>query len=288
MAGQLGSNSAMMPAFHLRSLVEHIKRYDLDEEVRIILCSVSAELCQFLGWLAYDLGDRTSARAYYQDGLRYADRSGNRDLLAFLLGNIALLALAEGKVHEAESIVSTEFPFLLASIQQQTLSWFMGVEARVRAISGMPAECHRALAAAAAAFKEAGTAASLPWLYFLDEAELSALEGECLEQIGVLDQARRRLESAVGRLASSRVLDGARCRIHLARVCARLGAIEEACEFATEAWLFATQTGSQRLKKSVDWLREELEPWRETAAVKNLDRIRQGQVEYVPAMASLL
>ncbi|HEX2179431.1 MAG TPA: helix-turn-helix transcriptional regulator [Actinomycetota bacterium] len=270
---RLGSHAVVGPALELRGLVEHIARFPLSDEVRSRLRSVRAELSQFLGWLAFDAADRSTARAYYQDGLRSAQEGTQPNLCPFILGHIAILALTEGKVTEAIAVVNSQIEYILQTPCHLTRSWFSAVEAMVRAISGDPESCRAALDRSRKSFSKAEASSVPGWLYSFDRSQLMAYEGKCYERIGELESARNTWEGALILLADDRVRDRAIYSIHLASVYSRQGEIDKACLLGVEALSIATETNSARVIDELADLRVQLEPWKETKPVRNLDRL---------------
>ena len=142
---RLGSAAVVRPTLELRTLVEHLSLFRMGEEVRTRLRSVSAELSQFLGWLAFDATDYSTARAYYQEGLRSSREGADHDLMSFLLGQIAILAATEGKLSEAAAVLDSHAEQVAKSSSPRTRSWFTAVEAFVQAIAGSDAASRHAL-----------------------------------------------------------------------------------------------------------------------------------------------
>jgi tetratricopeptide (TPR) repeat protein len=268
---RLGSHAVVGPALELRGLVEHIAGFPLTDEVRSRLRSVGAELSQFLGWLAFDATDHSSARAYYQDGLRSAREGTQPTLSAFILGHIAILALTEGKIAEATAVVNSQIEYILQTGCHLTRSWFSAVEAMVRAIAGDPESCGAALDRSRRSFTKAEASSTPEWLYSFDRSKLLAYEGACFERIGELELARGTWEEALVLLTDDRVRDRAIYLVHLASIYTRQGEIEKACRLAVEAVSIATEINSARVVDEVGTLRLQLEPWKETKAVRDLD-----------------
>ncbi len=268
---RLGAPAVARPALELRSLVEHFGQFPLGEGVRARLRSVAAELSQFLGWLAYDATDHSTARAYYQEGLHSARQGANQDLVFYLLGHIATLAVSEGKLAEAVSVIDSQIDRIAKSACHLTRSWFAAIEAKIRAVAGDDTACRAALERSRKAFDRARYAEAPTWLYFFDRAELMAYEGACCERIGQLDLARDTWELALSSLSEDRIRDRAKYLVHLASIYARQGEIETACQMAGEALAVAVETGSVRAKEQIEKLRMQLDSWKETRAVRDFD-----------------
>lgn len=272
MDDRLGAQPMVRPTLALRGLLEGLSSFPVEVETRVRLRAVGAQLSQFLGWLAFDASDHSTARAYYQEGLFVARSSGDHNLTLFILGHIAILALSEGKLVEAVTVVESQIELVLQTTCQLTRSWFSAVEATVRSISGDRASCHAALDRSRKAFLKAGSAPAPPWLYSFDHSRLAAYEGGCLERIGELERARTTWDRALELLPDDRVRDRAVYLIHLATVYARLGEVEKSCALGEEAIVIALETSSVRITEQLGNLRTQLNPWNETGPVRNLDR----------------
>jgi len=105
-------------------------------EIQSRLRSVTAEVSLFLGWLAILMPpDNSTARGYYHEALRSAREGADADLPRYVLGHIAWLAQAEGKVAEALSVVDSEIDPAPPAPALWTRSWFAAVEANCTARS---------------------------------------------------------------------------------------------------------------------------------------------------------
>lgn len=269
---RLGAQPLVRPTLALRNLLEDLNLFPVDVQTREKLRAVGAQVSQFLGWLAFDASDHSTARAYYQEGLFAARASKDQNLTLFILGHIAILALTEGKLIEAVTVVESQIEQVLQTECQLTRSWFSAVEATVRSISGDRTSCQAALDRSRKAFFKAGAAPSPPWLYSFDQSRLTAYEGGCLERIGELDRARTTWGRALELLPNDRVRDRAVYLIHLATVYARLGEVEQSCDLGEEAIVIALETSSVQIIEQLGNLRLQLNPWNETGPVRSLDR----------------
>lgn len=269
---RLGSQAVVGPALELRALVEHMAPFPLRHEVRTGLRSVGAQLSQFLGWLAFDATDYSTARAYYQDGLRFAREGAVASLSPFILGHIAILAVTEGKIAEATTVVNSQIEYILQTTCPLTRSWFSAVEAMVRAIAGDPASCEAALARSRKSFAKGDAGSAPDWLYSFDRSKLLAYEGACLERIGELESARAIWEEALVLLTDDRVRDRATYLLHLASIYTRQGEIEQACLLGRDAISIATEINSARIMDEIGNLIVQLDPWKETQTVRDLER----------------
>ncbi|MGH3922826.1 MAG: helix-turn-helix domain-containing protein, partial [Pseudonocardiaceae bacterium] len=78
-----------------------------DEHTGQALHVVLAELAQFCGWSAYDLGEHGLAQRYYIAGLRAAHTADDRPLGAHILATMTLQAAREGQPAEGVTLIET-------------------------------------------------------------------------------------------------------------------------------------------------------------------------------------
>lgn len=270
---RLGSPLVAGAALELRALVKRLERLGPHCSNARSIHLVSAELSQFLGWLAYDATDHSTARAYYQEGLHAAHEADDQDLLSSLVAHVATLAVADGKLNEALSILESLEDKSCKQAEERTKALFRAVEAKVLAIAGDRRGSRQALEHARRAFRRARKAATGDQvrLYFLDHAEFTAYEAVCQERLGQLVAARDTWQKALAYLPQGQLRDKGRYLAHLARIDAREGRVESACQQAIEGLTLAVSTGSLRSRRRIEDLRSLLDPWQETSPVRDLD-----------------
>jgi tetratricopeptide (TPR) repeat protein/transcriptional regulator with XRE-family HTH domain len=269
---RFGGPAVVGPTLELRSLAERLALHPASPDIQSRLRSVTAEVSLFLGWLAFDAADNSTARGYYHEALRSAREGADADLPRYVLGHIAWLAQAEGKVAEALSVVDSEIDPAPPAPALWTRSWFAAVEANVRAVAGETGACRLALERSHQWFTKASQADLPRWLPTYDRAQLLAFEGRCFERIEELTLARDTWELALTSLRPDRIRERGSYLVHLSRVCTRLGKAEAACQLAQEALSIALETGSVRIRRQISAIRAQLEPWIRTRSVAELDR----------------
>ncbi|MGH4019413.1 MAG: hypothetical protein ACRDT0_09300, partial [Pseudonocardiaceae bacterium] len=178
-----------------------------DERAGQALHVVLAELAQFCGWSAYDLGEHGLAQRYYIAGLHAAHTADDRPLGAHILATMTLQAAREGQPAEGVTLIETAL-----------------AGTRGRATPALLAELHirqalacatlRDTSACTAAISQAGTQAEQltpdddpTWLYWLDPASIAISAGNCLLQVGQAEQAAAMLHEGLGQLSQSRMRD---------------------------------------------------------------------------------
>ena len=119
----------------------------------------------------------------------------------------------------------------------------------------------------------------LYWLRF-DRSRLAGYQGSCFKRLyhhddarthSFLQDAQRALTDALALLDPARIQRRPALLIDVASTYAQQENVERACERAIEALSITAQTKSRTVVQRLFTLRSELEPWKETQDVRNLD-----------------
>lgn len=231
----------------------------------------AAELSQLLGWLAFDMNDHATARAYFNEGLRTAREAEAQALGAYLLGWLSILSNYEGKPPEALAFAEAARGRVEAAGSARTRSWVAAVEAEALANLHDRTGTEKAFDRARSAFAQARPEDDPPWMYHYDQSGLESDAGTCYVRLGLAESARQAMEQTLAASDASVVRERA---VYLARLAATYlpdGEIEEPCRLAGEALAIATSTRSDRAVQRVRELRAQLEPWASETMVRDLD-----------------
>ncbi|GAB3150771.1 hypothetical protein GCM10027290_38850 [Micromonospora sonneratiae] len=242
-----------------------------------------AEAAQLAGWLAADAGDTAAALTTYRTALIAAADAGDRALAAHILGSASHLLTATGDPDGALILARTG---RLGSRQRASAglrALLLHRAALAAAVGGRHRTARSALTAAQQAAERRNPGADPPWLYWLDDAELTAMTGRCLAALRrpmraepILAQARQR---ATSRRASA--LYGS----WLARTYLQLGEVEQACEVADSALLDAVAAGSARAAVELAAVRRELAAHHDEPAVRRHAALVTAATPYLPTIA---
>jgi hypothetical protein len=234
------------------------------------LFAATAELLQLAGWMAADIGENRSSRNLMGQALDLSRHAGNHALAAEVLA---------GMSHQAAFLgIGREAVRLAADAQREANR--AGVKALVAEVSAMEAHGHAlnldvraassALAAAERQLNAASRADDPPWLAYFDEAYLAAKHAHCLHALG-------RGRQGIGYAERSLQMSGgyARARVFnltlLATFHADAGNVDQAVAFGGEALDLASEINSIRTRVYLARLRRALQPYADTAAVKDYD-----------------
>jgi DNA-binding XRE family transcriptional regulator len=219
-----GGGSVLAVAQHefswVAGLLDHA-RYD--ERTGRALHVVLAELGQLCGWSAYDTGNHGLAQRYYIAALRAAHSADDRPLGAYILRSLAKQATRQGRPANAVTLIETaiagtrgrQTPALLAELHIQ--------HANALATLRDSSACAAAIAQARTQVEHLTLDDDLPWLYWMNPAEITVSAGYCLLKLGQPDQAATMLEQGIAQFHESFVRDRQINMTRLANALARPG-----------------------------------------------------------------
>jgi hypothetical protein len=236
------------------------------------LCSIAGETAGLAGWLTWDLEDRKAASAYFRTGIQAAQEADDRALGAYLVGSScvqpayrerppARLRRLEGHTHG------------FAHATPSTQAWLVTLEAEAHALMGNERATLRAMDEAEMIMGRLTNedVSRRPRVAFFNRAYLTGERGVALARLDKPEAAQDVLASALASLDPEAVKTRPRLLTALATAHVRQGNIEEACQLGTDALGLATQQEVAPNLQDVRKLRVELEPWRDSGPVKELD-----------------
>ena len=181
----------------------------------------------------------------------------------------------EGNLQESLSSIQKARHLSLSNTNYSVFAWFAAVEAEIQSKLSNSLACLKALDDAESIEKQPNQDSY--WLHF-DRSSLTGYQGTCYRRLYHSDnpQTKSLLANAQKALMSSLALP---VLVHrrptiladLADTYIQQKEVEEACRLASEAIATASAIKSQRNIERVFALRSNLEPWRDTQHVKNLD-----------------
>ena len=238
------------------------------------LCSIAGETAALAGWLAFDIEDRPAAAGYFRVGIEAAKEANDRALGAYLVGSSCVQpAYRERPYARLRRLEGRTFGFARSDASPSTRAWLATLEAEAHALAGDTSKCLRVFDEAEAAMSRAGgeDESSRPRLAFFDPDRLAGERGVALARLGQPDAAQDVLASALASLDPSVVKTRPRLLAALATAHVQQGDVDRACELGAEALGIAAQQEVQPNLQDVRKLRLDLEPWRNSQAVKDLD-----------------
>jgi len=158
-------------------------------------------------------------------------------------------------------------------------SYLAAVEAEIHAILSSAKACLKALDDAAKVEDQQHQQDGMYWLHF-DRSRLSGYQGICFKRLynpedarthTFVSQAQRVLADALAKLDPTKIQRRPTLLIDIAGTYIQQGDLESACENATQALSIMAQTKSHTASQRLLALRQQLNPWKDTLDVKNLD-----------------
>jgi tetratricopeptide (TPR) repeat protein len=222
------------------------------------LLRVAADLAQLGGWAATDTGRHDAAQRHYLTGLRLAHGCGDHALAVALWGGLTLQSVIAGRPHDAAAAAEAAVraaggaPPVVRALAASRL-------ARAHAAQGAEGAFRRAAAEAERQLDLAGSDPGPPWLYWLDEAELAAQNGQSLLDLGRPYEARPLLERALAVQDPVYVRDRALYCARAAQARALTGDLEVARALLREAAALSRMCASPRLTAALDALTPSME-----------------------------
>jgi tetratricopeptide (TPR) repeat protein len=242
--------------------------------LRTQLCSIAGETAALAGWLAFDIEDRPAAAGYFRVGIEAAKEANDRALGAYLVGSSCVQpAYRERPYARLRRLEGRTFGFARSDASPSTRAWLATLEAEAHALAGDTSKCLRVFDEAEAAMSRAGDEdeSRRPRRAFFDPDRLAGERGVALARLGQPDAAQDMLAPALASLDPSVVKTRPRLLAALATAHVQQGDVDRACELGVEALGIAAQQEVQPNLQDVRKLRLDLEPWRDSEAVKDLD-----------------
>ncbi|MFB7474554.1 hypothetical protein [Kitasatospora sp. NPDC056184] len=180
---------------HLMWVHHLINRGTYPDEVGQELHQIAGQLTTSLGWFCYDADRQPEARVYFSEALNTAMLAGDGPLATRTLSNMARQSVDLGKPRETvqfarlarEKATEWQAPPRVASLLAIR-------EAQGYAKAGNEVQASGAIKRAWRSFSQGTTDRDPGWVAFLNEAELTCLEGMCRSDLGQHRLAVRLLE----------------------------------------------------------------------------------------------
>jgi len=238
------------------------------------LSSIAGETAGLAGWLTWDLEDRRAAGAYFRAGIQAAQEADDKALGAYLVGSSCVQpAYRERPYARLRRLGGRTHGFTRGDANPTTRAWLVTLEAEAHALAGDERATLHALDEAEAAMSQAGGEDALrrPRVAFFNRNYLVGERGVALARLDKPEAAQDTLEDALSSLDPEAVKTRPRLLAALATAQVRQGNIDEACQLGIDALSLAARQQVGPNLQDVRKLRFELEPWRDSRAVKELD-----------------
>ncbi|MGH3908633.1 MAG: hypothetical protein ACRDTE_31285, partial [Pseudonocardiaceae bacterium] len=253
----------------LRLVTEMLGNARYTEEVGRRLYGVAAEFARLAGWMAYDSNQEALAQRYFMAGLRAAHSSGDRALGANILGFMSIQAryrdprdavrMAESALSKAQDLT----PAIVASLQGR-----LTVSA---ACVGDATTANKAQGRMFESMAAVDPAVEPPYMYWWSEAEAHYFAGQSACALSNPRQAETHYRSAMAHLDPSFIRDRSSWLLRLATARVQLRELDGACRAAAESAALVRRLDSQHNLTRLAEFRQTLQPYANTAQVKEFD-----------------
>src|SRR5437764_5087368 len=226
------------------------------------------------------MGEFTHAQAFHHLAIIAAQERGNQALEAVAWGRMSFTWTYSQNAPEALLCIQEARQLAGRLVNISVRAYLAAVEAEIQATLGNREACLKSLEAAGEVEDHQHPKEEMYWLHF-DRSRLAGYQGICFRRLYLPDDARTQcflnkaqqaLTEALGLLEPTRIQRRPTLLIDMASTYAQQGDMDGAYEHAMQSLGIMAQTKSQAAAKRLLTLRQELEPWKDTHYVKNLDQ----------------
>ncbi len=280
-------NDAVLASHDLLSYVlEHLQKVtfllegSLLPTVRIRLCSIAGGTAMLVGELFFDISDYVHAREFHKLAIRAAQEANNYALEAVAWGRMSFAWTYSGNAQEALACIQEARLLAAWNVNTTVWAWLAAVEAEIRANLGDSEPCRKALDGAECVEDKQHPKEDCYWIHF-DRSLLAGYQGICFLRLShlkdaqsadFLRSAQRALKDALALLDPALMRRRPTLLTDLAGTYVQQREIGEASGHALEAAKTIAEIKSPVVFQRLLTLRRELEPWKNTQYVKNLDK----------------
>lgn len=233
------------------------------------MLSALSEASRQAGWLSFDLNQFDNAGYYYEDARALAHEADNIALGAFVLCYMSHLATWRGTPRIGIDHAVAAEQWANRTDDMGVRAYTADVAARAYAADGQRDTCLTALDTAYTALTTAGD--QTPSYSDYQEALHISIRGSCHLTLGEADRAVFYAQQSLGSLGQSNVRNVAMTILDLGEAYVQCKEIDEAARLLGDAGDIAARNSSARLMGRVTQVRAELQPWKHTTAVRQLD-----------------
>jgi hypothetical protein len=272
------ANDLMAPVLtHLQFVSQLLESSSL-KATQTQLATAASEAAGFVSRLALDLNDQDGGWRYHHLAVAFAERAENPVLQAYHFTGVSLQM---GILHEGElavQLVERANSVVPKQASPGLQAWLAGREAGAYSrVGDQTAALHALDQAEVFANRAGGDEAPWPWTQAFGDGGLDGYRGAIAARLGLPQMALPALAAALqrqnpGHIDKYRALAlGDLAMSHLPE-----GEVEESVRLTAEAFDIGSQLGSYRVLQRVREVRSCLNPYRDVAAVRDLDEQMAG------------
>jgi hypothetical protein len=226
---------------------------------------VESEAAGFAAWLYADLDEQANARRFYRLAIAAATLSGNVLLTCYMRGSFGQFATNVGAPAQGHQLIAQTRAQLPRSAPPIAGLWLDALEAAALAQLGdrtamsVLDDAERRLA------RLANTGPVWPWLFHFDGPKLAGYRAAAAAKLGLVRTAEAAF--AVAEQSEASPKQRALAHVNRASAMAASGALEQACELASNALAAGRRLGSERIIRAVSGFRTQINASRSQALV---------------------
>ncbi len=258
---------------HLLNITELLEG-SLTDNGRKKLTSLGAGFSLIAASMSSNLRDFKKALSYYHVSIEAAHEAGNDPLEAVGLASLAIRLTHLNHAKEALPMIQ-QARQLAQNATLTTRTWLAAVEAEVQANLKDYTACFKALEYAEYVPKQYSSDED-PYLTTFGPSLLAGYKGICHMQFNEPEAAYQVLLDALTHLTVPSI--SRRCYIltDLASTCLKRNEVTEACDYAHQSLVLTNQAKSPALWQRMNTIHQQLDPWKDTKEVKELDEQLQA------------
>src|SRR5205807_3625605 len=254
---------------HLLNVTELLEG-SLTDATRKRLTSIGGEFSMIAASMSANLRDFNRAQAYYNVSIEAAREANDHPLEAVGLASLAIRLTHLNQADRALPLVKEARRFIAHSGTTTVRTWLAAVEAEIQANLKDYTACFRALEDAEHVPQQYLPSED-PYMTTFSPSLFAGYKGVCHMQFGEPEAAYQVLREALAHLTTPSI--SRRCYIltDLASACIQRKEIVEACTYTRQALVLTTQAKSPALWQRINDIHQQLEPWKDTQEVKDLN-----------------
>jgi tetratricopeptide (TPR) repeat protein len=248
-----------------------IEKAGVSAELLPGLLGVTAEATMLAGWQLLDLQMLPESGEYYRLAVVAAHAAGDRMLEGYALADSAHVLVTAGLTMHASSTLEHAARLVGEGAHRQLQSWLASMQADTSGRAGDERGVKDALDRAEQALAKESSELAPLYISDFDIAHLQRWRGRGLLHLRQNSPAQTALEEAVRLEYETDFRGKAASLAELTKAYAANREIDQAAKTALETLRLARETNSLRNEQRVHEVRPMLEPWRNRAAVVELD-----------------
>ncbi|MFG2781284.1 helix-turn-helix transcriptional regulator [Streptomyces prunicolor] len=251
---------------HLTTVTDLIEGRNYTEPVRRRLHVLAARMSTTVGWHRFDQGKHAAAGRFWHGALHSAHASGDRDLGAGIMSDLAYQATWLNDPRTAAEILENA----VARTRHPTARSLLYLRlARAQAALGEAHACHRSLATAEQEFARSAREAPA-WCAWMSPADLLVDSGQCLRNLRQPERGHQLIGEGGKLLPGARKKTSAVFLSYEADSLQQAGEVDHAAATAQESLRLATQIGAPRCAALVHDMLSSFVKYRGTERVDEL------------------